>query len=568
MVKRWVFKTLADSEEIQKLSEEINVNKVLATILLQRGIKSFDDAKVFFRPSIEDLHDPFLMKDMDKAVKRISEAIKQREKILIYGDYDVDGTTSVSLVYGFLKTFYPNCDYYIPNRYTEGYGVSKKGMEWARDNNIKLIISLDCGIKAVEKVQLAKDFGIDFIICDHHTPDEILPPAIAVLDPKRTDCKYPFKELSGCGVGFKLLQGYCLAENIDNSLLFDSLDLVAVSIASDIVPVTGENRILAHFGLERLNKKPCPGLKALINLSNQKKKLSISGVVFGIGPRINASGRMNHAHGAVELLLSKTTEEAEGFAKKIDATNDERKNYDSNITAEALEMIEKNPNTKNLKSTVLFKSDWHKGVIGIVASRCIEQVYRPTIILTESNRMATGSARSVEGFSIYEALLECEDLLDQFGGHRYAAGLTMDLDKVPEFQKKFEEVVSRRITEDQLVPKITVDHKLPLNQINYKFYNILKQMAPFGPLNMQPVFVSENLKVADRAHVLKGEHLKLRVTEEGMEHSIEAIGFGFGKYFDLINSGMRFSMAYTIEENVFRENKNLQLFIKDIKFND
>ena len=566
MVKRWVYKTLADSDEIQKLSEEINVNKVLAGILLQRGVKSFDEAKNFFRPALKDLHDPFLMQDMDLAVKRITQAIKQREKILIYGDYDVDGTTSVTLVHGFIKSFYPNCEYYIPNRYTEGYGVSQKGIEWARENNIKLIISLDCGIKAVDKVQLAKDFGIDFIICDHHNPGEILPPAVAVLDPKRKDCNYPFNELSGCGVGFKFMQALTQSEGMDSTFLFDSLDLVAVSIASDIVPVTGENRILAYFGLEKLNKRPSEGLKALINLANQKKKLTISSIVFGVGPRINAAGRMEHAHGAVELLLSKTPEEAVEHSIKIDANNEKRRDYDSNITAEALEMIAKNPLVNDLHTTVLYKSDWHKGVIGIVASRCIEHYYRPTIILTESNRKATGSARSVEGFNVYEALLECKDLLDQFGGHKYAAGLTMDIENVEEFKERFEQVVRKRISPDLLIPKIEVDYKLPLDQINYKFFNVLKQMAPFGPLNMQPVFVSEDLRVYDRAYVLKNEHLKLKVIQEGASDAIEAIGFGLGKYCDLINSGMRFNMAYTLEENNYMGNRSLQLFIKDLKF--
>ncbi|BDD07659.1 single-stranded-DNA-specific exonuclease RecJ [Fulvitalea axinellae] len=567
MVKRWVQKELPDEEDVQRLSQEINVNEVLATVLLQRGVKDFDQAKQYFRPSLDDLHDPFLMKDMDVAVDRILKAFKQREKILIYGDYDVDGTTSVATLYRFIKSMYPNCDFYIPDRYKEGYGISEKGIEWAKESNIKLIISLDCGIKAVNLVGKAKSYGIDFIICDHHLPGDELPPAVAVLDPKRKDCEYPFKELSGCGVGFKLAQALAkVSSEADEKLLWQSLDFVAVSIAADIVPITGENRILAHFGLEVLNKHPSAGLKALIDLGSYKGKLAIMNIVFGIGPRINAAGRMEHAHSAVRLLLAEDEAETYRLAKLINESNTRRKDFDSQITNEAINMIEANDRTLSSKSTVLFKSDWHKGVIGIVASRCIDKYYRPTVILTESNRKATGSARSVNGFDIYEALCECEDLLDQFGGHMYAAGLTLEIDKVEEFRTRFEKTVSEKITEEQLIPRIDVDYQIDLDVIDTKFYNILRQMAPFGPQNMQPIFVTENLRVHDRPRLLKGEHLKFKVVQGEGGKIMEAIGFGFGQYYDLVNSGMRFKMAYTIEENTYMGNKSLQLYVKDIKF--
>ncbi|BDD00341.1 single-stranded-DNA-specific exonuclease RecJ [Persicobacter psychrovividus] len=567
MVKKWIYKSAAPQEDVDRLMAEVGVSETVASLLAQRSIRNYEEAKAFFRPSLAHLHDPFLMKGMDIAVNRLQEAFQQREKIMIYGDYDVDGTTSVALVYGFIKTLYPNVAFYVPDRYKEGYGVSTKGMEYARDNNFKLIISLDCGIKAVDRIQQAKDYGIDFIICDHHRPGEILPPAIAILDPKQQDCPYPFTELSGCGVGFKFMQGYCQRFDIPERKLFAFLDLVAVSIAADIVPVSDENRVLAHFGLKLLNKKPSHGLKALMNLGGGMNKMSISAIVFGIGPRINAAGRMAHASGAVDLLLAKDEVEAEQLAKQIESKNEIRRNFDSNITAEAIEMIE-SQGDDNAKSTVLFKSDWHKGVIGIVASRCIDKFYRPTIIMTESNRKATGSARSVNGFDVYEAISECAELLDQFGGHRYAAGLTMDIDKVDAFREKFNRIVAERITEDQLTPQLNVDRRIALNEVNYKLYNILKQMAPFGPENMTPIFVSENLKVVDRPRLLKGEHLKFKVTQDGNEEPIEAIGFGFGQYYDLVSSGMRFRMAYSVEENTYMGRKNLQLYVKDIKFEE
>lgn len=562
MEKRWVFKSLPDPQNAETLAKSINVNPLLASILLQRNISTFEEAKAFFRPALEDLHDPFLMQDMDKAVSRLTRAISNGEKILIYGDYDVDGTTAVSLVYDFLSKRYSNIDFYIPDRYTEGYGISLKSIEWAKQNNFTLIISLDCGIKSMEQIALAASYYIDFIVCDHHKAGNYLPPAYAVLDPKRKDCKYPFKELSGCGVGFKLLHAFCIHHNLPFNELFPYLDLVAISIASDIVPISGENRILAHYGLKIINSNPRPGVRALIEVSGFRKELDISNVVFGLGPRINAAGRISHAKAAVNLLLSKTDAEAEDHARNINDANSLRKDVDASITEEALEMIEKE--SKNSKSTVLFKNNWHKGVIGIVASRCIEKYYRPTIILTESNSYATGSARSISGFDVYEAISQCSELLEQFGGHTYAAGLTLKVDNIPAFRKKFEAIVAAAITNEQLTPQIEVDLKLKITDIDYKFYNILKQMAPFGPSNMQPVFVSENVTDDGSARVLKEEHLKLRIKQDGSE-PIEAIGFGMAHHFPKISSGQKFNLCYTICENEFNGKKSLQLFIKDIK---
>lgn len=564
MEKRWVYRPLPDKEKAESLAKAINVGPMLGSMLMQRSITSFGDAKAFFRPVLENLHDPFLMKDMDKAVSRLTRAMSNGEKILIYGDYDVDGTTAVSLVYDFLSKRYSNIDFYIPDRYTEGYGISVKSIEWAKQNNFTLIISLDCGIKSMEQIGLAASYYIDFIVCDHHKAGNYLPPAYAVLDPKRMDCKYPFKELSGCGVGFKLLHAYCIEHNLSFNELFPYLDLVAISIASDIVPITDENRILTHYGLKIINTNPRPGVRALVEVAGYKKELDVSNVVFGLGPRINAAGRIAHAKAAVQLLLSKTDEEAEDLARQINEKNSVRKDFDSTITEEALEMIEKE-SLKDAKSTVLFKNDWHKGVIGIVASRCIERYYRPTIILTESNSFATGSARSVVGFDVYEAISQCSDLLEQFGGHMYAAGLTLKVANVPAFRQKFESVVAAAITNEQLTPQIEIDLKLRITDIDYKLYNILKQMAPFGPGNMQPVFVSENVIDDRSAKILKEEHLKLKVKQDDSE-PIEAIGFGMAEHYSKISSGARFHLCYNICENDFNGKKSLQLFIKDIKY--
>ena len=563
--KRWVFKQKPDAEIVQSLSREINVSNAIATILAQREVHSFDTAKAFFRPSLDQLHDPFLMKDMDNAVSRVIQAIENKEHILVYGDYDVDGTTSVALFFGFLNSFHFNSDFYIPDRYKEGYGISKQGIDYAAENGFSLIIALDCGIKSTDLIDYANTKGVDFIICDHHLPGDTLPNAIAVLDPKREDCEYPFKELSGCGVGFKLM------EAISNQLTyleidpFDFLDLVVVSIASDIVPIVGENRTLAYYGLKRLAEAPRPGLKALLHLAGIKGYPSITNIVFGLAPRINAAGRISHAKTAVELLLADSEEEAFHFGDSLNLHNTQRKDVDANITEEALSMIEEDIALKDSKTTVLFKKDWHKGVIGIVASRCIEKYYRPTIILTESNEKATGSARSVPGFDVYEAIDSCSDLLHQYGGHKFAAGLTLDVDKVPEFQRRFEEIVNNTIAEELLTPQVVIDTSINFDGINAKFFDVLSQMEPFGPENLHPVFISENLFVAGSLLVLKDKHLKLTVEQENNTKKFEAIGFNLGYLKNQIEDGQRFKMVYSIEKNEFRGITSIQLNIKDIK---
>jgi single-stranded-DNA-specific exonuclease len=569
----WKQKPKTSQTAIDQLSKEINVNLTLANMLINRGVESFEQAKSYFRPSLTSLHDPFLMKDMTEAVDRIQVAIANKEKIMVYGDYDVDGTTAVALMYGFLKTFYTDVVFYIPDRYKEGYGISDKGVRFAAENDIKLIIALDCGIKAIEKVALAAELGVDFIICDHHTPGDELPAAVAVLDAKRKDCNYPYKELSGAGVGFKLIQAIAMKRDIDSSQLDTYLDLVAVSIAADIVPITGENRILAYYGLDRLNNTPRPGLKALMLSSNLEKDIGISDVVFKIGPRINASGRLEHAKASVELLISSDLEGAMERAKVVDEVNATRRNFDENITKEAFEMIASREELTEWNSTVLFKEDWHKGVIGIVASRCIEKYYRPTIILTESNGKATGSARSVVDFNIYEAIEECAGLLDQFGGHMYAAGLTLSVENVPAFQEKFEAVVKSRIEEVHRKPVIEVDDELLLDQINYKFYNILKQMAPFGPGNTEPIFRIANVYAED-VTVLKDKHLRFKIVQDGQVTTPVCLGFGMADRakdpdlttVNMLRGKMRFDIVAEMRENVFRDKSSLQLYVKDIKF--
>ncbi len=569
----WKQKPKASQSAIEKLGKEINVNPTLANMLINRGVESFEQAKDYFRPSLSQLHDPFLMKDMSQAVQRIEQAVLNEEKILVYGDYDVDGTTAVALMYSFLKTFYPHVDFYIPDRYKEGYGISERGVRFAAENEFSLVIALDCGIKAIDKVRLAKELGVDFIICDHHTPGATLPPAIAVLDAKREDCKYPYKELSGCGVGFKLIQAYAKTHGIEESSLYPYLDLLVVSIAADIVPITGENRILAYYGLDRINNTPRPGLKALILQAKVEKEIQISDIVFKIGPRINASGRLEHAQASVELLISSNLDEAIERAKLVDEVNSTRRNFDENITKEAFEMLAIREEEAQWNSTVLFKEDWHKGVIGIVASRCIEKYYRPTIILTESNNKATGSARSVVDFDIYEAIAECADLLDQFGGHKYAAGLTMSVENVPAFQAKFEQVVRSRIEAIHLKPVIEIDDVLLLDQINYKFYNILKQMAPFGPGNTEPVFRISNV-YADEVTVLKDKHLRFKIVQDGQVTTPVCLGFGMADRakdpdlttVNMLRGRMRFDIVAEMRENFFRDKSSLQLYVKDIKF--
>ena len=565
----WRLKEKFNQHDIEHLSDVLKIDELLASLLVQRGIKTYKEAKSFFRPELKDLHDPFLMMDMDKAVVRINSATKNKEKILVYGDYDVDGTTSVSLVYSFLNEKYSNLDYYIPDRYSQGYGVSYQGIEYAYKNDFKLIIALDCGIKAVEKIAYAKSKGIDFIVCDHHTPGDVIPDAVAVLDPKRSDCNYPYKDLSGCGVGYKLVQALVKDSKSEDIYMQRYLDLVCVSIASDIVPLTGENRVLAYHGLLQLNANPCPGLQATIDIAKlNDKDISISDIVFKIGPRINAAGRMESGRKSVDLLISPTQREANIVIKEVDTINEERKGHDRGITIEALQMIANSEELRSRKSTVLYNENWHKGVIGIVASRLIETYYRPTVILTESNGWATGSARTVEGYDLYSAVDSCSDLLENFGGHTYAAGLTLKVENVPEFTRRFEEYVSKTINEDQLVPRIDVDAIIRLKDITPKFYRILKQFAPFGPHNMSPIFVSKNITDwgMGKAVGQGKEHLKLDLMEEdnpGLK--LSAIAFNQANQIDLVESRIPFSVCYTISENVFRGRTNLQMMIKDIK---
>lgn len=569
MEKRWIDKPLPQTTEetqtIEQLSNSLNISTLLATLLWQRGISNFEEARLYFRPSLTHLHDPMLMKDMDKAVNRLTRAIETGENIMIFGDYDVDGTTSVAMFYGFLKRIYPNLIFYIPDRYTEGYGVSLKGIETARDNDFTLIITLDCGIKSINLVKQAQEWGIDFIICDHHRPGDELPPAVAVLDPKRADCPYPFKELTGCGVGFKLLQAYCQHHDIDEeTYLFPYLDLGVVSIAADIVPIVGENRTMAYFGLKHLNSSPRAGLKALKEIAGFQGEMDITNVVFGLGPRINAAGRIKHAHDAVTLLLADNETDAIDFAVGINKHNVDRREHDTRITQEALSMIEEDDWLRNAKTTVLFKPDWHKGVIGIVASRCIEKYHRPTIILTKSDKKVAGSARSVPGFDLYDAIEACSDLLEQFGGHTFAAGLTLQEENVKAFQQKFEEIVSQRILPEQLSPMIEVDMRIPLKQITERFFSIINQMQPFGPGNMTPVFVSENVRLRGYPRILKEKHLKLDVCQDDSP-VFSAIGFGMSEFYEPLMQGEAFHICYNIEINEFQGKRSLQLHLKDIK---
>ena len=565
MEKKWVIHKTMDPASAEQLSKALNINLELSALLLQRQISSFDLAKAFFRPSLDHLHDPFLMLDMDKAVNRVCDAVFNKEKILIYGDYDVDGTTSVVLVYSFLKELCDpeQIDYYIPDRYEEGYGLSEKGVRWASANDFQLIITLDCGIKAHRNATLCAELGIDLIVCDHHLPGEVLPIATAILDPKRIDCPYPYKELSGCGVGFKLLQGFCQQNTIDPKMLFNFLDLVAISIASDIVPITGENRVLAFYGLKKINTAPSAGIAALIQVSGLKTRLKISDLVFYLGPRINAAGRLSHARESVRLLIGEDQQQLAAFSRQLNEINGTRKEYDRSTTEQALEMIEEEVGADQ-RSTVLYRESWHKGIVGIVASRCIENYYRPTIILTESKGHATGSARSVAGFDIHAAIAQCSDLLDQFGGHQHAAGLSLPIENVPMFKHRFEEVVASTITEEQLLCKLDVDREVNFDFINYKSYNILRQMAPFGPGNVNPVFVSRNVTTKYPPRLIKEEHLKMTLVQNGSQ-PFEAIAFGMGHFHELISEGKPFSIAYHLDENEYRGNKSLQLIIKDIK---
>ncbi len=569
MEREWIIKEQIDKEEVMHLAGALGIDFTVAKLLVQRNIKTFEQARVFFRPELSDLHDPFLMKDMGLAVERILTALRKNENILIYGDYDVDGTTSVALVYSFLKIRYDNLAFYIPDRYSEGYGVSKQAIDFAADNNITLIIALDCGIKAVEKVEYAKSKNIDFIICDHHMPGDKIPGAVAILDPKQPDCNYPFKELSGCGVGFKMLQALAMNSDYEQEKLLRFLDLVVVSIASDIVPITGENRILALFGLRQLNEDPCFGLKSIIKIAGiERKEITIDDIVFRIGPRINAAGRMKSGNKAVELLTAHDDHVAKEIGDVINVFNNDRKHIDRQITQEAIRMIAADGGYNDRRSTVLFNPEWHKGVIGIVASRLIETYFRPTVILTESNGFATGSARSVPGFDIYQVIEACSDLLENFGGHMYAAGMTMKLENVPLFQTRFEELVNQNITPSQLTPKVEVDSVISLKDIDQKFCRLLKQFQPFGPDNMSPVFMAGNL-VTNGSMKMVGptkDHLKMEVfTEDAQDHVFQAIAFQQSSHYKLLNLGIRFDACFTVEENLFRGNSTWQLNIKDIK---
>jgi single-stranded-DNA-specific exonuclease len=563
--RRWVYKESPPADEVDALSKSINVNQALASLLMQRGIRTYEAAHRFFRPSLNDLHSPFLMKDMELAVKRIHQAVDTGEKILVYGDYDVDGTTAVSLVYCALKTFYPNVAFYVPDRGSEGYGVSRTGVMWAADNGYTLTIALDLGIKAADMVALANHQGIDFIICDHHLPGEKVPRAVAVLDPKQHDCDYPFEELSGCGIGFKLMHAYAI-RHLPELDVFSFLDLVAVSIASDIVPINGENRILAYFGLKKLNENPRPGLQALKDIAGIRSDLDISGVVFTLGPRINAAGRVDHANGAVNLLISGNVEEADAYAEKIDLKNDIRRDFDLSITEEALSMISSDERRQKAKTTVLFKNSWHKGVIGIVAARCVERYYRPTVILTESNQKITGSARSVNGFDLYQAISQCSDLLEKFGGHKYAAGLTMDPINLPAFEQKFEDVVAATITDEMLTPVVEIDLLITFDMLTPKFISIVKQMAPFGPENQRPVFEAREVYVLNTLSSFKERHVRFLAAQEGNEAFFPVVGFDQIEHYERLKNKERFRMAFTIEENTYNGETSLQLRVKDINF--
>ena len=574
--KRWKIKESAPAEVIERLSKDVKVSPIIANLLWQRGVNTYDEAKLFFRPQLEHLHDPFLMKDMDKAIARIEKAIQNKEKILIYGDYDVDGTTSVALVYSFFKNFPLPAgegqgegllDYYIPDRYKEGYGISTAGIDYAAENGISLIIALDCGIKAIDKVDYANKKNIDFIICDHHLPGDSIPKAVAVLDPKRKDCNYPYKELSGCGIGFKLVQAFAQKNNIPVTELEQYLDLTAISIAADIVPITGENRILAFYGLKHINASPRPGIRAMLEMTKMKRELTITDIVFVIGPRINAAGRMESGKKAVEMLISSTPEHAIEAGNYLDKNNSDRRDLDIYTTQQALAMIEESSILQTKKTTVLFDPNWHKGVIGIVASRLTETYYRPTIMLTQSNGVVSGSARSVKDFDVYEAISACSDLLEQFGGHKYAAGLTLKPENVKAFQNKFEEIVSATITEEMLIPEIEIDAKIKLTDITPGFYNILKQFGPFGPGNMNPIFMTKNVTDRGVASIIGKNHLKMELLPlvKGDKGGFAAIAFGMSEHFEYVAKKNPFTICYHINEQEWEGKTYLQLQVKDLK---
>ncbi|MBK7946630.1 MAG: single-stranded-DNA-specific exonuclease RecJ [Flavobacteriales bacterium] len=565
LAKRWRLKPAPEPDAVAELTYE-RCPESAATILAQRGIRDKRMAAHFFRPALDDLHDPFLMAGMQEAVERIERALGDNERMMVYGDYDVDGTTAVSLVYGSLARFTGNLLFYIPDRYAEGYGISFQGIDKAKEEGITLIIALDCGIKSIDKVAYAKERGIDFIICDHHLPGEQLPDAVAVLDPKRPDCPYPFKELSGCGIGFKLMQGFAQRNNIAFDDLLSSLDLVAISTACDIVPVTGENRILSHFGLKELNDTPRPGVRAILGMANVKKRLGVGDLVFSIGPRINAAGRIEHGRKAVELLLAHEDQQAAAVATLIDGNNSHRQELDRNMTEEALAHIADDAWQQGSWSTVVFKPEWHKGVVGIVASRLVERHYKPTVVLTASNGKAVGSARSVKGFDVHEAISACSDLLDQYGGHMYAAGLTMPVENVEAFRQRFDEAVRATITAEQRVPEEEVDIELRLDRIDEGLLRVIKHMAPYGPGNMRPVFLARGVVDTGSARLVGEHHLKMRLAHpDDLRRSFDAIAFKQAAWLDRVKSGQPFSVLYAIEEHEWQGRVSTQLNIKDIK---
>ena len=561
--KRWTYQE-AEEAEVEALQTQLNIHPVICKLLVHRNINTFDKAKDFFRPNLEHLHNPFLMKDMDIAIERIEKAITKNERILIYGDYDVDGTTAVSLVYSYFKDISDKILYYIPDRYTEGYGISFKGIDFAEENNVTLMIALDCGIKAHDKISYAKEKGIDFIICDHHLPGDTLPEAVAILDPKRSDCNYPFDDLSGCGIGFKLIQAYSQKNNLDAEKIYNQLDLVAVSIASDLVSVIGENRILAKFGVDKINTNPRAGFKALRSELKLNRNLDITDLVFIIGPRINAAGRIAHGSEAVTLLIEEDYEMALEKTKKIQQNNTDRKTLDKDITEEAFAMIDTNEVLIHKKSTVLYQEHWHKGVIGIVASRLIEKYHRPTIVLASSNGKAVGSGRSVPGFDLHDAIDACSEYLVQFGGHKYAAGLTIELDKIDDFKTAFDKVVSERITDEQLIPQIEIDAEIELTDINEKFFNIIEQMGPFGPGNMRPVFVTKNVYDTGYSKVLNGNHLKLNILKDG-QNPKNGIGFGMGDYMKIIENKETYDICFQLYANVWNGQTKIEFRLKDLR---
>ena len=567
--RQWMVRGPENPEKAAQLAAELGIDRVLADLLVQRGIETFDAARSFFRPRLEDLHDPFLMTDMDKAVERLHQAITGGEKILVYGDYDVDGTTAVAQVFSFVKRFTPKVEFYIPDRYDEGYGLSYKALDWAGDNGFNLLITLDCGIKAIDKVEYARTKGIEIIICDHHLPESELPKAVAILDPKREDCHYPFDDLCGCGVGFKLVQGYVQRYRLEPELLEPLLDLQVVSIASDLVSMTGENRILAYFGLKRLNENPRKGLLAMINLAKlDPGHVSIDDIVFKIGPRINAAGRMESGRLAVELLKATDTRTAMEIGEKINENNNERKNIDREITQEALEMVQAGKCLARENATIVYNPKWSKGVVGIVASRLVEAYYKPTVVLTKSNGFVTGSARSVAGFDLYEAIESCAELLENFGGHVYAAGLTLKEENVPEFARRMDAFIAGKITSEMLIPIVDVDATLDFAQITPKFSRILKQFQPFGPGNNNPIFVTENVYDAGSGRKVGagGMHLKLDLIQESQPyHQIPAIAFNMADYYDYIREGNPIDICYAIVENYYRGNSSIQLRIRDMR---